>query len=176
MALGTSSSTLAWGVGRVPRCREIMWNHVKSCEILRFHIFWLRIQDQSLKSSRRLEAIADACGEKKKEDAATPSPCYQKLPCTTANLLQVSTNHRKSIDHTAHTKYYEMAGRSKWHLTCSLAHIFFACTYSSFCWIVSSSWLFLPFWCENATCFRLCDFMRISQRMNFCAWSRESGP
>ena len=142
---------------------------MKSCEILRFHIFWLRIQDQSLKSSRRLEAIADACGEKKKEDAATPSPCYQKLPCTTANLLQVSTNHRKSIDHTAHTKYYEMAGRSKWHLTCSLAHIFFACTYSSFCWIVPLPDSSCLFWCENATCFRLCDFMRISQRMNFCA-------
>ena len=85
----------AWGV-----CSDV----VKSCEILRFHIFWVRIQDQSLKSSRRLEAIADACGEKKKEDAATPSPCEQKLPCTTANLLQVSTN-RKSIDHTAHTKW-----------------------------------------------------------------------
>lgn len=37
-------------------------------DLIKFHIFWLRIQDQSLKSSRRLEAIADACGEKKKED------------------------------------------------------------------------------------------------------------
>jgi hypothetical protein len=140
-----------WGPHQAPwrgACAQMSWNHVKSCEIMWNLEEYLEVPHFLGSNSRSEPQELKALGGHRR--------CLRWKEkggrCNSVSVwTEVALHNRKSIAsiHCIHKSSqiyrsystYEMAGRSKWHLTCSLAHIFFACTYSSFCWIISSSCL-----------------------------------